>query len=117
MVDIKAQWNSVQVSNAAYIDPEDSTGNTVYTYDNKRSAYYAQLVYRPSLAKNKKLKNIELVYRYSFLDQPEGSKEPRDIKQHTYGLNYWINFRSVMKLAIQSQDNKTSYFVQFALLF
>ena len=117
MVDIKAQWNSVQVSNAAYIDPEDSTGNTVYTYDNKRSAYYAQLVYRPSLAKNKKLKNIELVYRYSFLDQPEGSKEPKDIKQHTYGLNYWINFRSVMKLAIQSQDNKTSYFVQFALLF
>ncbi len=117
-IDIKGQWNSVKVDDATYTDWEDDlTGNTPYTYKNERSTLWGQLAYRPTLSKSKFVKNLELVYRYSFIDQPEGAKENEDIKQYTYGLNYWINFRSAMKFAVQSQEDETAYFVQWALLF
>lgn len=118
LIDIKGQWNSVKVDDATYTDwKDDPSGNTTYTYANERSTLWGQVVYRPTLSKNKLIKNTEFVYRYSALDQPEGAKEDEDIIQYTYGLNYWINFRSAMKFAIQSQERETAYFIQWALLF
>ncbi len=117
-IQVLSQWNSVEVGNAAYTDWKgDPTGNTPYTYNNKRSAMYSQIAYRPTLSKKRIIKNLELVYRYGKLEQPEGSKQSGQIKQSMYGLNYWINFRSVMKLAVQSQEGETAYFAQWALLF
>ena len=117
-VQVLSQWNSVQIGNATYTDwSNDPTGNTLYTYDNKRSAVFGQVAYRPTLSRNKVIKNFELVYRFSKLNLPDGVKETGSIKQYTYGLNYWINFRSAMKFAVQSQESATTYFMQWALLF
>ncbi len=117
LFDVKAQWNWVNVDKADYIDPDDPTGNTTYTYDNKRNSLFAQAAYRPSMSPNKFLKKTELVFRYSGFNPPSGSKEPDKIKQYTYGLNYWINWRTAVKLAYQNQKNDNAFLVQFAVGF
>lgn len=117
LFDVKAQWNWVNVDKAEYIDPDDPTGNTTYTYDNKRNSVFAQAAYRPSMSPNKFLKKTELVFRYSGFNPPSGSKEPDKIKQYTYGLNYWINWRTAVKLAYQNQKNDNTFLVQFVVGF
>lgn len=117
-IQVLSQWNSVEVGNAVYTDWKgDPTGDTPYTYSNKRSAMYSQIAYRPTLSQKRIIKNLELVYRYGRLEQPQGSMESGQIKQSMYGLNYWINFRSAMKFAVRSQEGETAYFAQWALLF
>lgn len=117
LFDVKAQWNWVNVDKANYIDSDDPTGNTTYTYDNKRNSVFAQAAYRPSMSPSKFLKKTELVFRYSGFNPPAGSKEPDKIKQYTYGLNYWINWRTAVKLAYQNQKNENAFLVQFAVGF
>ena len=102
-VDVKAQWNKVNVDNAQYIDPEDSTGNATYTFDNKRSSFFAQAAYRPTMSQSKFLKKIELVFRYAGFTPPDGAKDLEEIKQYTYGINYWCTLKTAFKNAYQSQ--------------
>ncbi len=117
LFDVKAQWNWVNVDKADYKDPDDPTGTTTYAFDNKRNSVFAQAAYRPSMSPNKLLKKTELVFRYAGLNPPSGSKEPDKIKQYTYGFNYWINWRTAVKLAYQSQENNNAFLVQFAVGF
>lgn len=117
LFDVKAQWNWVNVDKVDYKDPDDPTGTTTYTFDNKRNSVFAQAAYRPSMSPSKFLKKTELVFRYAGLNPPSDSKEPDKIKQYTYGLNYWINWRTAIKLAYQSQDNNNAFLVQFAVGF
>ncbi|HET9056363.1 MAG TPA: hypothetical protein VFN30_05890 [Chitinophagaceae bacterium] len=117
LFDVKAQWNWVNVDKADYKDPDDPTGVATYTFDNKRNSVFAQAAYRPSMSPNKFLKKTELVFRYAGLTPPSGSKEPDKIKQYTYGLNYWVNWRTAVKLAYQRQENDNAFLVQFAVGF
>lgn len=117
LFDVKAQYNKVNVDNAEYIDPDDPTGATMYTFDNKRNSFFAQAAYRPSMAQSKVLKKTELVFRYSGLNPPGGSKEPEKLKQYTYGISYWFTWRTVLKAAYQSQKNNNSFFLQVAVGF
>lgn len=116
-VDAKAQWNFVNVDNANYIDHNDSTGATQYTYDNKRDVYYAQFTYRPTMLQSKVLKNFEAVVRYSALNLPEGAKENKDVTQLIFGLNYWANWRTVVKAAYLSDKNNPQFWFQIAMGF
>ncbi len=117
LFDVKAQWNWVNVDEAEYVDPDDPTGATMYTFDNKRNSVFAQAAYRPTMAQSKVLKKTELVFRYSGLNPPDGSKEPEKLKQYTYGINYWFTWRTVLKAAYQSQENNNSFFLQVAVGF
>lgn len=117
LVDVKAQWNKVNVDNALYIDPEDTTGNTTYTFDNKRSSYFAQAAYRPNMSQSKLLKKTELVFRYAGFTPPDGAKDLEKIKQYTYGINYWFNWRTALKAAYQSQKDNNVFFLQVAVGF
>ena len=116
-VDAKAQWNIVNVENANYIDHDDSTGTTLYTYDNKRDVYYVQLAYRPTMLQNKMLKKFEAVVRYSALNLPENVKENIDVTQVIYGLNYWANWRTVFKAAYQPDKDTPRFWLQLAMGF
>lgn len=117
LFDVKAQWNKVNVDNAEYIDPDDPTGNTLYTFENKRKSFFTQAAYRPSMSPNKFLKKTELVFRYAGFTPPDGAKDLEKIKQYTYGLNYWFTWRTAVKLAYQSQKNNNAFLVQFAVGF
>ncbi|MBI3718579.1 MAG: hypothetical protein HY252_08290 [Sphingobacteriales bacterium] len=117
MFDVKAQWNKVNVDKAEYIDPDDPTGNTLYTFENKRSSFFTQGAYRPSMSQSKFLKKTELVFRYAGFNPPDGAKDLTKIKQYTYGINYWVNWRTAVKLAYQNQKNDNAFLVQFAVGF
>jgi hypothetical protein len=117
LLDVKAQYNNVKVDNAQYIDPDDSTGNTLYTFDNKRSSYFVQGAYTPTITQSKFLKRTELVFRYAGFNPPTGAKNLEEIKQYTYGINYWFNWKTVLKAAYQSQKNNNTFFIQLAVGF
>ena len=117
LFDVKAQYNKVNVDNAQYTDPDDPTGATLYTFDNKRNSLFAQAAYRPSMAQNKFLKKTELVFRYAGFNPPEGAKELEEIKQYTYGINYWFTWRTAFKAAYQSQKGNNVFYVQIAVGF
>ncbi len=115
-LDVKAQWNWINVDKANYINPEDSSA---FSFDNKRDAVFAQAAYRPSMTQSKFLKKTELVFRYSNLNVPELTEDKSKIKstQYTYGINYWFSWRSVLKFAYQSQKDNNAFFIQFAIGF
>ncbi len=96
IIDIKGQYNHSQIGDAVYNDPGDAARAT-YTFNNQSSAYYAQLGYRPSMSGNNILKNIELVTRYSTLQTPDGSLWEGNESEMSFGINYWLSWRSVIK--------------------
>ena len=101
ILDIKGQYNQSVVDQATYYEMEPGdTVLTSYTFDNNSNAYYAQLSYRPSMAGNA-IKNFEFAARYSTLTTPEGSEWEQHAEQWSFGLNYWINWRTVLKLNFQ----------------
>ena len=117
LLDVKAQWNKVNVDRADYTDPDDPTGNTLYTFDNKRNSFFTQAAYRPSMSQSKFLKKTELVFRYAGFNPPTGAKGLEEIKQYTYGINYWFTWRTAFKAAYQSQKNNNAFFLQVAVGF
>lgn len=103
VVDVKGQYNYSQVGNASYVVPEDTTG-AMYDFTNTSSSYYAQLSIRPSFVSNKFVRNLELVGRYSAMETPEGSMWEQAPTQLAFGLNYWIDWRTVIKFGYQATD-------------
>ncbi len=100
VLDIKAQYNHSQVSDAFYTagEEERDTLPDSYTFNNLSSAYYGQISYRPSMLESKFLKNLELIARYSQLSTPEGSLWEAETNELSFGLNYWITWRQVIKV-------------------
>jgi len=103
MVDIKGQYNFVKTDNANYDDLEGAPGDQ-YTYTNESSAYYGQLSIRPSMSGNNFLRKLELVGRYSALETPEGALWEQSPTQTAVGLNYWFDWRTVLKIGYQTTD-------------
>jgi len=101
IIDIKAQLNSVKVDRADYI-VDDSTGTT-YTFDNNSTAHYAQISYRPVIS-SKHIRRIEAVYRYSVLNTPVGASWEQNASEISAGLNYWIDWRTVIKCNYRTQN-------------
>jgi hypothetical protein len=97
LIDLKGQWNNVAVDEISYELPD---GND-YTFDNTHSAFYGQLAFRPQLVKNKFLKKLEFVGRYSEFKKPDESLWEENEKWVTLGLNYWTSWRTVIKLNYQ----------------
>lgn len=116
-LDVKAQYNNVKVDNANYVDPDDPSGLTLYSFENKRNSYFAQGAYRPTMSQSKFLKKTELVYRYAAFNPPSGAKDLEEIRQSTYGINYWFTWRTAFKLAYQSQRDANTFFAQIAVGF
>jgi hypothetical protein len=101
VMDIKGQFNGTNVSDAPYLNLD--TGSD-YEFKNNSSGYYVQLSIRPSLLENKVLRNFEIVGRYSVLATPEGALWETNPNQWTFGLNYWVDWRSVIKVGYQTTD-------------
>jgi len=103
VVDIKGQYNYSQVDDANYTVPDDTLG-LYYDFNNVSTAYYAQVSIRPSMSGNNLLRKLELVGRYSVMETPEGSLWESNPTQTAIGLNYWIDWRTVLKFGYQTTD-------------
>jgi hypothetical protein len=104
-LDIKAQYNNSDIDDATYTEVHEDGDEEEYTFDNKSNSFYTQLSYRPTMASSDFLKKLELVGRYSNLNTPEGAEWEVQSDQYTFGLNYWLTWRSVIKVAYQTTES------------
>jgi hypothetical protein len=93
LVNIKGQYNRINVSNQTYLSPVDSSG---YTFTNKTSASFAQISLRP-IGVDNFLKNFEVAYRYSNYTTPGNSAWGQNFHENDLGLDYWLTWRTVLK--------------------
>ncbi len=100
-INIKAQYNVQYVSRMFYVNPGDSTGQSLFTYNNYTQGYYAMLSLRP-VVPNKVLRNFELAGRISQFETPNGAAFETHIRQIDVALDYWINWRTVIKLSYEN---------------
>ena len=101
IIDIKGQYNNSKVDEAVYYDDiEDET----YTFENKSNSYYIQLSYKPIMAGSNFVKNLEIVGRYAALNTPEEAKWESQSTQTSIGLNYWLSWRSLIKVSYETMN-------------
>jgi hypothetical protein len=105
VVDVKAQYNSSNVDTATYIEIEDDIAEE-YSFDNQSNSFYGQLSYRPTMAVSDFLKKIEIVGRYSDFNAPEGALWEEKSTQYAFGINYWLTWRSVIKMSYQTKETE-----------
>ncbi len=103
MLDVKGQWNSVRVDDISYPDPEDALQN--YTFENISNAYYGQISSKPAFINNSFFNKLEFVGRYSKLELPSQAVWGGEDTQITIGINYWLDWRTVIKFAYQTLDS------------
>ncbi|MAB38858.1 MAG: hypothetical protein CL525_07195 [Aequorivita sp.] len=107
-VDIKGQYNNSDIDDATFIEIHEEDGEEEeeeYTFGNNSNSFYAQLSYRPTMAESDFMKKLEFVGRYSNFNAPEGAEWEEQSEQYAFGLNYWLTWRSVIKIAYQTTDS------------
>uniref|UniRef100_UPI00404A3E72 hypothetical protein n=1 Tax=Flavobacterium sp. TaxID=239 RepID=UPI00404A3E72 len=103
-IDIKGQYNNSRVDKATYIELDEFGNPEEYSFDNKSNSFYTQLSYRPTMASSDFLKKLEFVGRYSNLNTPLGAEWEEKSVQYAFGLNYWLTWRSLIKVAYQTTE-------------
>jgi hypothetical protein len=102
IVDVKSQYNKSMVDNITYQIEEEPGVFEDLDFDNVSSSFYAQLSYRPTMSENSFINKLEFVTRYSKLDTPEGAGWESNKEEYSFGLNYWLSWRSLIKLNFQN---------------
>jgi hypothetical protein len=100
-VDAKAQYNNSKIDNTTYSVEEEPGEFEDLIFNNESKSYFGQLSYRPTMSETEFIKNLEFVGRYSKLETPEGSGFETNQEEFSMGLNYWLNWHSVVKLNYQ----------------
>lgn len=105
-VNIKAQYNIVNVDRENYLNPNDST--QTYTYNNHSTSAFGIISVRPSYVNNSFWKNVEASVRWADYIAPANSAWGSNTTQITEGLAYWLSWRSVLKLTHETQNGNST---------
>ncbi len=106
ILDIKAQYSAVNVGDAKYPDHENP-GNFI-TFDNSSTTWFTQVSFRPALVEDDFVRNLEFAGRYSVIQTPEGSEWEVDKTQIDLGVNYWLDWRTVLKFSYKINSGTAS---------
>ena len=96
-VDLRAEWVWSVVDDATY-DPAGGGGFGPLRFDNNRAGGYVEASYRPSLVRNRTLRNFEFVARYDWLDVPDAAPGPADEQRLTVATMYWLNATTSLRV-------------------
>lgn len=96
---LKGQYNFVNVDRARFFNPQNVFESV--SFDNKSSAYFIYATLNPVSSESEFMKNLELAIRYSSVDMPVMAPWGIDQTQWVFGINYWIDWRTVLKIAYQ----------------
>ena len=139
IISLRGQYTSVTVDKAYYTTPAGFTtkqenyapsttnpsgvDSSLYTFDNTMSSFFVQFSYRPAMLNVKVIKNMELLVRYNVLTPPKDASwgpknlvgEGGSINRLDIGLDYWINWRTGLRLAYETTTmpagTQKSYFL------
>jgi hypothetical protein len=120
ILDIKGQLNHV------LIDKTDSSTADMNTMSNSTGmlsiseSYFLQCSFRPALLKKKILHNCEMALRYSAATVSDKGMSSQNVTQISLGLNYWLNWRTVLKFNYQmsrekAKEDQSAFLVQLAV--
>jgi hypothetical protein len=98
-VNIKGQYSEAKLDHAAYMNPVDSSS---YTFNNHTKTGYIMAAVRPMFSKNNIVKNFELAARYGNYTTPSNSLWGTKDNSLAVSLNYWINWRTVVKCSYEA---------------
>lgn len=105
-IDIKGQYNNSNIDDATFTEVHEDGDEEEYTFDNKSNSFYTQLSYRPTTSESDFMKKLEFVGRYSNFNAPEGAEWEEQSEQYAFGINYWLSWRSLVKVSYQTTDRK-----------
>jgi hypothetical protein len=105
-LNVKSQYNIQNVGGQNYVNPQDSSKR--YTFNNHSTSAYGQFSIRPIGAEHEFIKNLELAIRYGNYNTPANSTWGANTTQLDYGINYWINWRTVVRLTYEILDSKST---------
>lgn len=97
LLNIKSQYNIQNIDNANYINPNDSSS---YSFNNHTTAFFVQGSIRPTGASGF-IKNLELAGRYTSYNLPANSANGTNQHTVTFGLDYWLTWRTVFKITYE----------------
>ena len=97
-LNIKGQYNVIDVNQSDYINPDDSSS---YSFSNKTTTGYIMAALRPVLSSNSFIKNCEIAVRYGNYTTPQNSLIGTKDNSFAVGLNYWISWRAVVHLTYE----------------
>ena len=107
-INIKSQYNVVNVGSATYyVNPQDPN-STSYTFNNSSTSGYGQFSIRPIESQSEFIKNLELAFRYGQYNTPKNSMWGANTTQTDFGINYWINWRTVLRVTYEILDSKST---------
>jgi hypothetical protein len=107
-ITFKGQYNMAYVTNFTYANPNTDTTTAIsptYSFKNLSQGYYAMLAFRPVVQGTKfknVLRNFELAGRFSQYDNATGAIWENHTRQIDVALDYWINWRTVIKLCYEN---------------
>jgi hypothetical protein len=108
LVTIKGQANIVNVSRQDYHyqPPLDTTQK--YSFTNHSTSAYGQFAIRPVQSQSEFIKRLEFAFRYGNYVTPAMSVWGSKATQTDIGINYWINWRTVLHLTYEILDTNNS---------
>ena len=102
LLNIKGQYNVINVSKQAFPSTDSTSAGKTYTFSNTTTSYFGQVSLRPVAIHNKILRNFELAFRYTDFMTPKGSLWEQNTTQTSIGLDYWLSWRSILKLTYET---------------
>ncbi|MCH8866903.1 MAG: hypothetical protein IID58_08640 [Proteobacteria bacterium] len=121
-LDLRAEAIWVDTDRAVFTGPFDP-----FTFDNKRSGWFVQAAYRPTLSDftlgdGIELKNTEFVLRFEQVRESGPGPRGADHSRVTLGIDYWIRPNIVWKIAyshdnVSGDEDENGFFMQFAFGF
>ena len=104
-LNIKGQYNLIDITQSDYIDPVDSSS---YNFENRTKTGYIMAALRPVLSSSNFIKNLEIAARYGNYTTPRNSL--MGVKDNTlaFGLNYWLSWRSVLHLTYETIKSEST---------
>ncbi|MDQ6761486.1 MAG: hypothetical protein M3015_02530 [Bacteroidota bacterium] len=104
-LNIKGQYNAIDIKQSNYINPSDSSS---YSFSNHTATGYVMAALRPIQAPGNVLKNFEIAARYGNYTTPKNSLIGMKDNSWALGLNYWINWRTVVHLTYESVKSEST---------
>jgi len=116
---VTAEWIWSSVDRTTY-DAHGALGFGPLSFSNYRQGGYVTVAYRPSLAENKIIRNLEFVVRYDTVRIPIRAPGGGNEQRVAFGVDYWLTPSAVLKVAYEIDDNKAgpdanAFFVQFGI--
>ena len=103
LLNIKGQYNVINVNKGTFPNPGDST--KTYSFTNTSTSYFGQVSLRPVSIRNKFIRKFELAFRYANYITPKGSLWEQNSTQTSIGLDYWLSWRSIIKLTYETVNS------------